>query len=229
MNVRLAPGEQKVRNQGAFALSYAGDYFTSIVETVRPSLHPEQNFALVLNTPPEIALALDDIRRRYDPAYKMGITPHITVKRPALLGDEKNVDPMRRVLREVAATIAPISVQVRTFDTFRTPDSNVLFLKVEDEQPLRELHQNVLDALSRLYPDGRADQFENSHYHPHLTIGNKLSELDLAVLEYELSNGNYQLDFNFTLDRLSLLVQEGDKPWQGVEEFYFTGNSEQAP
>ena len=202
-------------------MNYLGDQFTSIVEVLRPVTRLEQNFALVLNTPPEVAAEIDDIRRRYDPAYLVGIAPHITVKRPAALGDMADVETMRQVLREVVQSFEPISVQLNGYDIFRSPGSNVLFLKVMDEKPFCDLHLQVLQALARLYPNGQADHFENSHYHPHVTIGNKLTDLDLAVLEHELASGDYRLDFSFTLTNLSLLVHESNQPWEVVENFNF--------
>lgn len=202
-------------------MNYLGDQFTSIVEVLRPVTRLEQNFALVLNMPPEVAAEIDDIRRRYDPAYPMGIAPHVTVKRPAALGDIADVETMRQVLREVLQSFGPIPVQLNGYDIFRSPGSHVLFLKVANEKPFCELHMQVLQALARLYPNGQADHFENSHYHPHVTIGNKLSDLDLAVLEHELASGDYRLDFSFTLANLSLLIHESNQPWEEVENFKF--------
>jgi 2'-5' RNA ligase len=202
-------------------LNYLGDQFTSLVDALRPIPRLEQNFALVLNTPPEVAAEIDDIRRRYDPAYHVGFAPHITIKRPAMLGNMADLETMRQVLREVIESFEAIPVQLQGYDIFRSPGSHVLFLKVVDEKPFCELHQRVLQALTRLYPNGHADHFENSHYHPHVTIGNKLSDLDLAVLEHELAGGDYRLDFSFTLTHLSLLVHESNQPWEVVENFSF--------
>lgn len=203
-------------------MNYLGDQFTSLIEAFRPVTHLDQNFALVLNAPAEVAAEIDDIRRRYDPAFHMGIAPHITVKRPATLGDMADVETMRHALREVTQSFAPIKVQLQGYDTFKSPGSNVLFLKVLDEKPFCELHLRVLQALSQLYPNGHADQYEDTRYHPHVTIGNKLSELDLVVLEHELASGDYRLDFSFTLEHLSLLVHESNRPWEVVENFSFS-------
>lgn len=197
------------------------EQFTTILEAIRPDNSTEQNFALVLNAPSEIAQALNDVRRRYDPAHKVGISPHITIKRPALVGDPARVSEIRRVLRETLQDFPAIKVQLQGYDFFKIPDRNVVFLKVQDEQPFCELHNRIITALSQIYPNGQADQYEGSQFHPHLTIGNELNALDLAVLEYELSNGGYQLEFAFTLRHVDLFVNQAGQPWQVVESFQF--------
>ncbi len=202
-------------------MNYLGEQFTTIFEVIRPEIRPEQNFALVLNAPPEVAYALDDVRRRYDPAYKLGIAPHITVKRPARLNEIRDIELLRQVLGEVIHDLPSISVQLRGYGVFRRPDANVLFLKVENEAPFYELHMRVLAGLSRIYPNGQADHFESDSYHPHLTIGNQLSDFDLVVLEHELTSSDFPLDFSFTLDHLSFLAHHSGKPWQAVEDFKF--------
>ncbi len=201
-------------------------HFTGILGGEVPIATPTRDFALVLHAPPEIAQALDDIRRRYDPAFQVGIEPHITVKRPATLGPGEKVEPLREVLRQATTQISAFRVQLRGYGVFRQPNSNVLFVKVEDERPFRELHNQVIAGLGRLYPSGLADQYEADNYHPHLTIGNKLSDLDLMVLEHELSSSSYQLDFSFIYQHLSLLISEYEKPWEAVEDFPFKFNQE---
>ncbi len=195
--------------------------FTTILEVIRGDERPEQDFALVLNAPPEVAQGIDDVRRRYDPAFKENILPHITVKRPAPLGGMEKVPQVRFVLREALQSFPALSVQLQGYGIFRSPNRNVAFLKVADEKPFCELHSRVLEGLGRLYPGGLADRYEGENYHPHLTIGNELSDLDLAVLEHELSSGLFQLDFNFRLDQVALFVHQPGQPWQIVELFEF--------
>ena len=182
----------------------------------------EQDFALIVNAPSEIAQALDDVRRRYDPAFKVGIPPHITIKRPAPLGGADKLAQLQAVLREGLTGAGEVSVQLRGYGIFKNPGTSVVFVKVQDEQPLLDLHQRSLTALSQIYPNGQADHFEGEKYHPHLTIGNELSELDLAVLEHELATGGYQLDFAFTVDCVTLFISQSGKPWQAIEDFKFT-------
>lgn len=197
--------------------------FTTIFEAIQVETKPQHSFALILMAPPEIAEALDDIRRRYDPAHKVGIPPHITIKRPApLLQPEKiKVEQLRQMIGPVARSFPPIQVQLQGYGIFRSPGRNVVFLKVKDEKPFCQLHMEVIKALSQLYPNGQADQYEGEQYHPHLTIGNQLSDLDLAVLERELSTGAYRLDFSFVLTQLHLYVTLTGQAWETADIFNF--------
>ncbi|HEX2912570.1 MAG TPA: 2'-5' RNA ligase family protein [Chloroflexia bacterium] len=195
--------------------------FTTIFEAIRPESTAEDEFAIVLNAPPEISHALDDVRRRYDPAFKTGIPPHITVKRPALLLSKDKVPALHEAVRQVVHNFPPFPVQLQGYGLFKSAGRNVLFLKVQNEEPFCALHNQILDALRQIYPNGQADRYEDTNYHPHLTIGNELSEIDLAVLEYELKTGGYRLDFSFILDEISLFLHEARQPWNVLDTFKF--------
>lgn len=200
------------------------EQFTRILETVHPEAIPQQEYAIILDAPPEISEALDDVRRRYDPAFKVQVPPHITVKRPVVLTDPARIDQVREALRQVAASLPPIPVALKGFGRFKSPGRNVVFLKVEDESPLCNLHERVAAALFEVFGTAQTDHFEDRNYHPHLTIGNELSEIDLAVLEHELVTGGYRLDFDFTISRFSLYVHDTGQPWQTIETFSFNPN-----
>lgn len=197
------------------------EQFTRILETIRPEAAPQQEYAIILDAPPEISEALDDVRRRYDPAFKVKVPPHITVKRPTVLTEPDRIEATRDALREVANNLPPIPVALKGFGNFKAPGRNVVFLKVEDEAPLFQLHQKVVEALREVFGVEQADHFENSSYHPHLTIGNELSEIDLAVLEHELITGGYRLNFDFIISQFTLYVHDTGKPWQTIETFSF--------
>jgi 2'-5' RNA ligase len=195
--------------------------FTRILETIRPEATPQQEYAIILNAPPEISEALDDVRRRYDPAFKVKVPPHITVKRPTVLAEPARLEKVREALRGVAASLPPVPIALKGFGKFNSPGRNVVFLKVEDERPLFQLHERVSAALREVFGAEQADHFENGNYHPHLTIGNELSEIDLAVLEHELVTSGYRLDFDFTISQFSLYVHDTGKPWETIETFTF--------
>jgi len=202
-------------------LSGHWEQFTRILETIRPEETPQQEYAIILDAPREISEALDDVRRRYDPAFKVKVPPHITVKRPTVLADPARIKGTREALGTVAANLPPLPVTLNGFGSFKAPGRNVVFLKVEDEAPLFQLHQKVVAALHAVFGVDQADRFENGNYHPHLTIGNELSEIDLAVLEHELVTGGYRLNFDFIITQFTLYVHDTGKPWQTIETFSF--------
>jgi 2'-5' RNA ligase len=202
-------------------LSGLREQFTRILETLNPEITQHQEYAMVLDAPTEISEALDDVRRRYDPAFKAQVPPHITLKRPTRLTDQAHVALIQQAMEQVAAGVAPIPVTLKGYGSFKSPGRNVVFLKVENERPLYDLHQKVTQTLSQALGSEQADQYENSNYHPHLTIGNELTGIDLAVLEHELTTGGYRLDFSFILTQFTLYVHDTGKPWQTIKTFAF--------
>ena len=197
------------------------DRFTGIFQAVRPKEQPEQVYALLTYAPPEVSHALDDIRRRYDPAYKDGIKPHITVKRPAPLRDPKYLGAMVKELGVMAARLKPFPVDLNGYNTFRKHEANVAFLKIQDEASFCNLHSKVMEVLNKVFGEDVADQFEGPVYHPHLTIGNNLSDLELAVMEHELAQGDYHLHFNFWITGVTLMTQASGQIWQTINTFEF--------
>ncbi len=193
--------------------------FTQIFQAVRSPAEgqPQHFFAIIAYAPPEISAAVDDIRSRYDPAFKDGIPPHITIKRPAILTNPALLSAMSGAIRVGLQHLQPFQVELDGYGVFRHPGRNVVFIKVRDERSFCELHTSVAAALSSVLADPGLDQYENSAYHPHLTIGNALSDLELAVMEHELSGGSYRLNFSFTLSEIALFSQPPAQPWQTVD------------
>lgn len=199
------------------------DNFTEIFKAIRypAEAQAKHYFALVTYAPPEVSEAVDDIRRRYDPAFKDDIAPHITIKRPAVIENPALLPAMVEAVRKALRDIAPFQVDLEGYDVFRKKDANVVFLKVRDERPFCNLHMTVVQALDSVLPGAAIDQYEGNAYHPHLTIGNALDDLELAVMEYELSQGNYRLNFSFTLSELSMMDQPPHQSWRTIENFSF--------
>lgn len=197
--------------------------FTGFLNKVDQSNDGQLMFALIIHVPVEMSQALDDIRRRYDPAFKVAIPAHITLKRPTSLADLAQLPVIRAYLRRALLQFPPLPVQITGYGLFRSPGRNVVFLKIADETALRQLHKIILETLATIYPTNLADQYEGEAYHPHLTVGNELSDLDLAVLEHELSNGSYQLNYSFLLEEVTLSVGQLNKSWSSVEVFSLAG------
>ncbi|NWJ46022.1 MAG: 2'-5' RNA ligase family protein [Chloroflexi bacterium] len=203
--------------------------FTGTLSSIRANNEQEPQFAIILYAPTEVSTALDYVRFRYDPGFKMKIPPHITLKRPASIGKQPNLSAhfhtVCRAIEEITPTINPFAVALSGYDVFRKPDCNVVFLKIADASPLWHLHQKLIEVLSRFYPDGAADSLEGAKYHPHLTIGNKLSDIELAVLQHELDTGSYKLDFRFIAEEMGLLAQlpiaDDRFDWRTISHFKF--------
>ncbi|MEI6045428.1 MAG: 2'-5' RNA ligase family protein [Chloroflexota bacterium] len=197
------------------------DSFTGIFDAVSSSDRKQPQFALVVYSSPEVSAAVDVIRCRYDPAFKAGIQTHITIKRPAVLSNLALLPAMTTALKTATQNLAPFRVELEGYGLFHNPGRHVVFIKVRDERPLYNLHKSVAQALQKVLPNAGLDQFEGDHYHPHLTIGNELDDLELAVIEYELKSSGYCLNFSFTVSEVALLSQPSNQPWETTSIFTF--------
>lgn len=124
------------------------------------------------------AEVLDPLRERL-PAVRWvrPETLHVTL---AFLGERSDAElrEAHTVVREVAATRAPIRVRLSGLGVF--PDAErprVLWLGVADPAPVRELHRVFERERARLGvpAEGRA-------YHPHVTLGRVQHPNDAALL-----------------------------------------------
>lgn len=199
------------------------DNFTEIFRAIRyPAKgQPQHYFALVTYAPPQVSEAVDDIRRRYDPAFKDDIAPHITIKRPAVLNEPELLVGMSAAVGKAMQNVRPFQVDLVGYDVFRKKDNNVVFLKVAQEDPFCALHMTMADALETVLQGAGLDQYEGIAFHPHLTIGNALGDLELAVMEYELGTGNYTLNFSYNVTEIAMLSQPPGQPWQTLNTFTF--------
>ncbi len=76
-------------------------------------------------------------------------------------------DPIEKIIQEVAKNIPPFSITVEGLSVF--PDLSrprVLFAKIQNGQPLFELHQHLASKLKAL-----GIRLEKRSYQPHLTLG----------------------------------------------------------
>jgi 2'-5' RNA ligase len=198
----------------------ASDFTTFLKIVNREKVLSRQSFALTLYIPQFVDAALHDIRNRYDPAALANIPVHITLKRFTSFVAMSDVDLIRQELEKFVKQFQPFQVTLDGYGMFHSPNHNVVFLKVKNPEPLRQLHCQVLGILEKIIPEGGADNYEGAKYVPHVTIGNALSDLDLMVLEHELAQHPENLHFTCEINQMSLVVaffQEGD--WKVVQNF----------
>lgn len=200
----------------------ASDFTTFLKIVNREKALAKQSFALTLYIPQNNNQALEEIRSRYDPAAQANIPIHITVKRFTPYFHKSEIEGIRQRLVEISSQLKPFLVTVDGYGTFDSPNHNVVFLKIKNPEPLRQLHYKIVEILEDFFAEGGIDNFEGQNYTPHITIGNALSDLDLAVLKHELSQQSGLLNFSWEVNQMSLVVaffQAGH--WEIVQTFKF--------
>src|SRR5262249_19510373 len=111
-----------------------------------------------------IAERLLEVQRRYDPRMAAELPPHVTITGSSGMGPinpEVTDEELGRVLRAVAAGVAPFSVRLEP--PIRFMQSLVVVMPIDPNGPIRALHERI--KLSGL-------PFEQPRFtfSPHLTL-----------------------------------------------------------
>jgi len=158
----------------------------------------------------ELQSRINSYRKRYDTHYAV-IPPHITVKEPFELKE----DELARLLENLDAIrkgIGPIRIVVNKIRSFQ-PVNNVIYLRVDDDPALTELH----DRLH--HPD-----FPNTksyHFIPHITIAQDLSDIEHIDIYDRLKM--IQFYHEETIREFHLLYRDDSGTWKIYQTFKLEG------
>ncbi len=129
----------------------------------------EKLYMLAIMPPPAVRREIEEVRNAFAHTYgckaAMKHQVHVTLYPPfkTATADEAEIE---KALLQGLATLEHFVINVKGFDSFIR--NEVIFLKVELSEPLKELHKEISNILAgRLQPAPRKDQ----PYHPHITIG----------------------------------------------------------
>lgn len=154
----------------------------------------------------------NSLRKRYDPHYAL-IPPHLTLKEAFELDDDQ-VDEVVQYIHEVAKDIPPIPLKITKVSTFH-PVNNVIYLKVEENEPLTKLHEKLHEGI--------LEEEKKYKFVPHITIGQEMSDDEHSDVLGRLR----MKEFNHeeTVDRFQLLYQLDNDSWTVYETFHLGGKS----
>ena len=93
--------------------------------------------------------------------------PHVTVKRPFLVNDMTEIQYVDKIMQQVGHETQSFSLELSSIKSF---SKSVLYLNVEDNQILNDLHLRLIKTLSSKFP-GSVDQFDGDGVIFHATIG----------------------------------------------------------
>lgn len=163
-------------------------------------------FGIVAFPSKELQDLANGYRKRYDPQFAR-ITPHMTIK-GVFEANDKEIEEVAQSIRDVISKYNPFELNVTKVSTF-APITNAIYFKVEENETLTNLHQD-------LNYDFFGEEPEYA-FVPHITIAQKLSstEHDDIIGQLKMIGVNH----SETVDRLHLLYQLDDGSWTVYETF----------
>ena len=149
---------------------------------------------------------------QYQSKASLNSPPHITLHMPFKL-KLRNETKLIEVLSGVGQQCNAFDLTIDGFDAFQP---RVVFMKIPEEKPLSELHENIRQVMKRQFNIFNAD-YRDRPFHPHLTLAFrdlKKDKFELAWQEFQ-SKTYYK---KFLVDKFWLLKHDG-KRWQPLHPF----------
>lgn len=174
-------------------------------------------YLIALIPPSEIrervhALKLE-MKERFNAKHALKAPVHITLQMPFRMDDEGESTTIKH-LERFASGQKPFSIVLNGFDAF---EPRVIFVKIENQRPIKELHQRLKRVLIENldFPQNRVI----NELHPHLTIATRdLTESNFYTAWSEFKNRPFE--GSFRADSISLLKHNG-KNWDIYKTFPF--------
>ncbi|MEH2383032.1 MAG: 2'-5' RNA ligase family protein [Nostoc sp.] len=180
-------------------------------------------FFIALLPPQDIQDYANQIKQyfadRYASSGALKSPPHITLQPPFEWADA-NLPLLEASLKEFASGQQPLAITLRGFDAFAP---RVIYINVAISQELLSLQADLMAYTESNL--GIVDQVSKTRpFAPHITVAFRdltKQNFKAAWPEFE----KHQLHFEFTADKLTLLVHDG-KHWNIKSEFGFLATEE---
>lgn len=163
-------------------------------------------FGVVIFPSKKLQDLANSYRKRYDPHYAL-IPPHLTLK-DAFEATEDEAVQFAVKLRHIAENHQPFLLKTTKISTFK-PVNNVIYFKVESTGELTALHEEINQEFSV--------QTLEYAFVPHITIGQKLSNLEHSDVYGSLQMTS--VEHEETVSRFHLLYQLENGSWTVYETF----------
>lgn len=161
----------------------------------------------------EIIRLKQEFAEKYDARRALRVLPHITMQVPFTASPalEKTLCP---ALSEFAASMTPFEIRLRGFGGFSFTKRKVLYVNVEKNEGIINLHQQLMEFLRKDF--GFSHMLARHGFNPHISLAFRdLSDLefDMAMQEY----GNRPFDASFQVRNLYLLRHTGTD-WEVLQK-----------
>lgn len=164
--------------------------------------------------PEEVSEKIDEIRKEFGTERVREIVPHITLKQP--FTPKVEIEVIIDRLQSVAASTKPFVVTLNGFDYFEG-ERSLAFISIEDKNPLRDLHYQIVDSLRGFGEGGEEHQL--TQFVPHLTIHDGISRDQLSSFKAKLAERGFCMEAR--LDSFVLFANSGEG-WKQINTFQFT-------
>ena len=157
----------------------------------------------------EVLVMKMEIKKRFGAAHALKLPAHITLIPPIWLEREQE---FANVLQSVAEEQLVLPVKLKNFGHF---GQRVIYINVEDHEPIQELHQLLSRSLAKFLPEGK-----NANLQPHITVATRdLTREKFQMAWEEFRNRFYHTEFGATA--LTLFKHNG-KTWDIIKAFSFS-------
>jgi len=176
-------------------------------------------YFIALIPPPQIRAEVkgfkEEMKVSYQASHALKSPAHITLQMP-FKKDEEEENKLDEGLAEWAAAQSSFSIRVNGFDHF---SDRVIYVRVEEHQPVIQLHQSLKKMLT-LTLGFKAEEL-NKKMHPHMTIATRDLKPEQFVQAWQqFQNKKYEAQF----DAHSIfLLKHNGKYWDIYREFTFGG------
>ncbi len=153
------------------------------------------------------------MKKRFDASHALKSPAHITLQMP-FRREEEMEDEIIESLENFASEQSEFDVQLNGFDAF---PPKVLFIKVEDHDPVQDLHSklNIVLTQSLSFTESEIKK----EMHPHITIATRdLNKAAFNAAWSEFKDRSFQASFK--VSSLFLLKHNG-KFWDIFRKFPF--------
>ncbi len=155
----------------------------------------------------------EDMQEHFNAKHALKSPAHITLQMPFRI-HESNEPILIEILRKTAANQDAFEIKLSGFDCF---SPRVIFIKVVDHDPIRPVHEKLINLLSEKMDLG--EKVLSPKIHPHMTIATR----DLSSEKFKLAWKKFKnkaFEGSFLCQSLFLLKHSG-KQWDIYQEFHF--------
>ncbi len=167
-------------------------------------------FALLANTQVHnmVRRLAWDIHQKYRTGTSIcRLQPHISLKQPFEIADLTAVESY---MSELAESIQPFVVRLTELQlipvTIEGLETGLLWLDVQETEPLRQLHQRVNQELRQRFQNTQA-AFDGRSYHFHMTVMMGGQPLEAYRRFYDALS-DHKVNLQYTVSELAMFVYD---------------------
>ncbi len=178
------------------------------------SSHQLPRYALVVPLSRALEIRIEDLFLGLPGTSKPIMGFHITVVGPFTWTNGPD-EALLAKIAEICATWPPFTVRLRGLSAFRSPNDNAVYIPVEKDAQLQELHRVLQMTLGPAISLQR--ELPQEGYQPHVTLGLGLTDSELERVMADAQGR--KLDACLLVDEIQLAEEQPGAPWRRIRAF----------